>query len=191
MKCNRVLCCFFLMVSALINNVAVADVRVDVEGDDFDVSPELREYGDFFIRSLNPGSSNDQDNFDFFGRNKCKDRSVKCYLLLNSLGNLLIDQGDLENGLKSAIYGYELIHESSYCPVAYEIVVVNYKIEKIKAYSFFQTSKRARLLLDKIKNFGGVSNDLRTESCEALKVNFPFYFDKYSELVDVLYELAE
>src|SRR3989344_1158609 len=103
MKCNRVLCCFFLMVSALINNVAVADVRVDVAGDDFGASPELREDSD----------------------------------------------------------------------------------------SFFKTSNRTRLLLDKIKNLGGVSNDLRTESCEALKVNSPFYFDKYSALVDVLYELAE
>jgi hypothetical protein len=145
-------------------------------------------YYEFFINSLQDGASNESANFDYFLENKCEDRTINCYLLLSALGNLLLDHGDLKNGLKSAIYGYELIHDSDYCPIAHEIVVINYKIKKIRSLPDSKASDQARSILKKINDSGGFSNNLKTSSCEVLKTESPLYFDKYNQLIGTLIE---
>lgn len=151
----------------------------------------INSHEDFFIRSLNPGAGSDQSNLQYFSDNKCKERKVKCYLLLSALGNLLIDHGDQENGLKSAIYGYELIHDTDYCPVAYEIVAINYKLNKLNNTPPLKASNEARSIIYKVKNSGGFSNNLKTNSCKSLKQKSPIYFEKYEELIRSLSLIAQ
>jgi len=153
--------------------------------------PSTNEYDDFFIRSLKPGASNDPRNLNYFGENKCKEREVKCYLILSGAGNLLLDQGDEENGLKYAIYGYELIHDSDYCPIAYEIVVINHKLKKLNKIPTSEASSKAQSILYKINHSGGLSNNLKTNSCESLKVASPIYFEIYGDLIKSLSTIAK
>jgi|GEM_PF-2974506 len=153
--------------------------------------PSTNEYDDFFIRSLKPGASNDPRNLNYFGENKCKEREVKCYLILSGAGNLLLDQGDEENGLKYAIYGYELIHDSDYCPIAYEIVVINHKLKKLNKTPTSEASSKAQSILYKINHSGGLSNNLKTNSCESLKLASPIYFEIYGDLIKSLSTIAK
>lgn len=147
---------------------------------------KLNEFDEFFLRSLVSGASKNPKEFEYFSKNKCKENSVKCYLVLSAGGNLLLDSGDQENGLKAGIYAYSLIHESNYCPIAYEIVVVNYKLRKLGSIPSAEASEEARVLLDKIARSGGVSNNLRTRSCSELRAEAPAYFEKYAGLVSRL-----
>lgn len=150
----------------------------------------LNEDEVFFFKSLKPGAGKEQENLAHYMNNKCKERTAKCYLLLCAAGNLMLDQGDQENGLRAAIYGYELIHDSQQCPIAFEIVALNYKMRELSSLQAEKAKKNARSVLQNLSANGGLASDLRTKECSALSKKTPRYFKEHNKIIQKITQLA-
>ena len=151
-------------------------------------SDRLDSYELDFIKSLSRGASKEQALIDAVVRGKCYDSSWKCSAIMTTAGNLMLDHGNYQVGLRGAVEAHERIRGQ--CPVLFESSVTLYHIRTLSSGGQRDAGHRAVTLLRKIKREGGIMEDLRSDECRALARERPEYFTSYALLVASLMELA-
>ena len=152
-------------------------------------SVEVVDYDVFNLLSLHDGASKNQKIITYVVRNKCSDASERCYVTMTSGANLLIDSGDYDLGLRGVVEAYDRVRKSGVCPIVFELAILRYKIKSISSERLSLARNSSRELLDKIKA-GGVVENLKTESCDALSRRKAGFFHEYVVLVSQLMGIA-
>lgn len=151
-------------------------------------SGRLDSYELDFIKSLSHGASNEQSLIGAIVRGTCYDPSWKCSVIMTTAGNLMLDHGNYQVGLRGVVEAHERIRGQ--CPVLLESSVTLYHVRVLSFGNQKDAAQRAATLLRKIKREGGIMEDLRSDECRALAGERPEYFTSYALLVASLMELA-
>ncbi|OHC31413.1 MAG: hypothetical protein A2Y50_09940 [Pseudomonadales bacterium RIFCSPLOWO2_12_59_9] len=143
----------------------------------------LEGYERINLLSLQKGSSKNQELITYVVRNKCTDGSERCYVIMTSASNLLIDGGEFDSGLRGAVEAVGRVKTSDVCPIVFESAVLKYKIKVLSSKGISSARSMSKDILKKIKLNGGLMRDLRTKSCTDLSGIKPAYFHEYALLV--------
>ncbi len=158
---------------------------------DFDSQQdETEEYQRINLSSLRNGSSKNQELITYVVRNGCQDGSERCYFIMMSASNLLIDGGEYDSGLRGMVEAMNRVDSKNICPIAYELSILNYKIKTLISDEPGSMRSRARVIINKIKRDGGLVTSLRTKSCIDLSKKSPEYFHAYTLLIAQVMGLA-
>ncbi|WP_439888762.1 hypothetical protein ACSX1C_06615 [Pseudomonas sp. MBLB4123] len=144
---------------------------------------DIEEHERMNLLSLQEGSSKNQELITYVVRNRCKDDSERCYLIMTSASNLLIDGADYDTGLKGAVEAISRVKDASICPVAYESAILKYKIKTLSSRSIDSARSASRRIIEKIKLEGGLMKSLKTKSCISLLKRNPNFFHEYALLI--------
>lgn len=143
----------------------------------------LDDYERINLLSLKEGSSNNQELITYTVRNKCTDASERCYLIMTSASNLLIDGGEIDSGLRGMVEAADRVKSLDFCPIAFESAILKYKIKVLSSRGIISARRMSKEILKKIKSNGGFIRDLRIKSCDDLSEMKPAYFHEYALLV--------
>lgn len=143
----------------------------------------IEEYERINLLSLREGSSKNQELITYVVKNKCSDDSERCYFVMTSASNLLIDGDEYDSGLKGMVEAVNRIKASDFCPIAYESAILKYKIKVLSSKSIEAARNSSIGILKKIKLNGGLMKSLRTKSCVKMANNKPEFFHEYTFLV--------
>ncbi|NQD95151.1 hypothetical protein HP532_21090 [Pseudomonas sp. CrR25] len=143
----------------------------------------IEEYERINLLSLQEGSSKNQELITYVVKNKCNDGSERCYLIMTSASNLLIDGAEYDSGLRGVVEAVSRVKAKNFCPIAYESAIIKYKIKMLSSKGIDSARSASRNILKKIKLNGGLMKSLKTESCINLSKIKPEYFHEYAVLV--------
>ncbi|WP_339081927.1 hypothetical protein [Pseudomonas sp. TMP9] len=148
---------------------------------------KLEYYDEIFIASLNDGDN--QRVLDFVWKNKCRDGSEKCYVVMASAANILINSFETDSGLTALVEAKNRREDKNSCPIIYELSIIRYKIKTLE-----NTNNRpndlALSLLRKIKRSGGIIEDVRIDACLALAKEKPELFRAYALMIAQIMSFA-
>jgi hypothetical protein len=114
---------------------------------------------------------------------QCNETSPDCYLNSLARANLLIDDKKLSEGIEIATETSKTYQSSIACPIAYDLSVLKYKVITLSYKNRSEARKTADKLVSTIRQYGGLTQDLRTPSCNALADKKPEFFSFYVMLV--------
>ena len=143
----------------------------------------IQEYERINLLSLQEGSSKNQELITYVVKNKCEDDSERCYLIMTSASNLLIDGAEYDSGLRGMVEAVNRVKDKTLCPIAYESAILKYKIKTLSSKSISAARDTSKNILKKIKLNGGLMKGLKTESCVSLLKAKPEYFHEYAVLI--------
>ncbi|WP_222908971.1 hypothetical protein [Pseudomonas sp. DNDY-54] len=143
----------------------------------------LNEHERINLLSLREGSSKNQELIDHVMKNKCTDDSVRCYLVMTSASNLLIDAREYDSGLRGMVEAIDRVSAKEFCPIAYESAIIRYKIEVMSSKDSWSARRSSIDVLEKIKANNGFIKSLKTETCTRLAREKPKFFHEYTMLV--------
>lgn len=143
----------------------------------------IDEYDRINLLSLKEGSSKNQELITYVVKNKCEDASERCYLIMTSASNLLIDGAEYDSGLRGVVEAVNRVKANNFCPIAYESAILKYKIKVLSSKGVGSARSASRSILNKIKLNGGLMKSLKTESCVSLLKTKPEYFHEYAVLI--------
>lgn len=160
-------------------------IMKEMWGEDFlnSRTGHVEEHERINLLSLHEGSSKNQELITYVVKNKCKDDSERCYLIMTSAANLLIDGGEYDSGLKGMVEAVNRYKASGFCPVAYESAILKYKIKMLSSKGIDSARRSSIEILKKIKLDGGLMKSLRTKSCAQMAKEKPEFFHEYTDLI--------
>jgi len=150
----------------------------------------LEDFEKVNLLSLRDGASKEQAILTYVVKNGCKDSLERCSVIMISAANLLIDAGEFDAGLKGAVEANERVKGLGICPIAFESAVLKYKLKYISSKGISSARRSASSLLSKIRQNGGVVENLRVGSCDSLAEIKPEFFHEYVLLISHLMGLA-
>jgi hypothetical protein len=144
-----------------------------------------------FIQSLMFDSSKSNSLASRISSTQCTEPSPDCYLKSLSKANLLIDGKKLVDGINIATETSLNYKNSTNCPIAYDLTVLKFKIATLSFKKRPEARKTADHLVATIKKHGGLTEDLRTPSCNALAATKPELFHVYVMFVTILLKYGD
>jgi len=173
------------------NSVIVAGERQsrwivhDMWGSNFlySATGNIEEHERINLLSLREGSSKNQELINYVVNNKCTDDSVRCYLIMTSASNILIDAGEYDSGLQGMVQANVRVDARGLCPIAYESAILKYKIKVASSKNVWSARKSSRATLDKIRSNNGFAKSLKTSSCVRLAKAKPDFFHEYTMMI--------
>ncbi|MBW4652677.1 MAG: hypothetical protein KME20_06510 [Kaiparowitsia implicata GSE-PSE-MK54-09C] len=141
----------------------------------------LENYDEIYLQSLNSGVE-DRQVLDFIWKNKCKDGGDRCFVIMASAANLLIDSQEIDSGLTALVEARNKRGSKDFCPIVYELSILRYKLREVEGVGS-NVDGLALSLLRKIRSDGGVVEDLRMDSCIKFSTEKPEFFRAYALMV--------
>lgn len=137
-----------------------------------------------FLESTKPGSGKNLELLNYISDNRCIKPTMRCYVLQSAAASAIIDMGKLEGGIKGAVNAYKPAAKAGACPIIYESTVLRYKLATLESSA--DSVETAKDLIARIQSHGGLTQDMRTETCNELAKEKPQLFQNYVALVSRL-----
>jgi hypothetical protein len=143
-----------------------------------------------YIKSLDFSDAEKHGITDYLHSNKCTDSSEKCLTLLLSVVNILVRERNFEEAKKLENQAAKGFYEQGFCPIKFEITLLNHVIQTIKLENFLKSRSKAQSTIEIIKQGKGINFNMQTPACNQLAEVSPALFHRYVMLVADLMSYA-
>lgn len=150
----------------------------------------LSDTDSVYIRSLSFSGPEEQEITDYLHSNKCADPSEKCLTQLLSVVNILVHERNFEVAKKLENQAAKGFYEQGFCPIKFEISLLNHVIQTIRLESFLKSRSKAQSAIKAIKQGNGINFNMQTPACNQLAEVSPALFHYYVMLVADLMSYA-